>query len=442
MLVSGCVAILCLQCTRPELIGGDLLENESSGVGFTDTISVQCSLVTETSVVTYLEETGRQTSRNLIGKLDDPFFGTSEAQMFSEIFLFSASAAFLGKTIDSVVLTLRYDTFGLYGDLTQQVELEAFLLDEELSQSEEYRSDYAPMAMTSIGSASFVPQPHDSLSIISRGDTARIPPMVRIMLSDDFKMDMLAQDSATFQSADSFRQWINGIHVKMTQGENTMLGFDLRNVWSGITVYYHGIGDTINAESFFKLVDGLNAGVHHSHFVHDYTGSVAQAFLDDQSLADSLLFVQGMSGLNIKVSLPGLRNLDNILINKAELEFYAAELPEDSVSLYPRVRQLINGTRNDEGDVVNSEDVSTILQLFGVLTPFGGNLTTVDSAGGIMRYRMNITASLQDIYKGATDNEFLVTAFPKSSIPNRVILYGPGHPTHPVRLRLTYTNVQ
>jgi hypothetical protein len=266
--------------------------------------------------------------------------------------------------------------------------------------------------------------------------------MVRMQMSDAFTENLLAQDSATFQSADSFRLWLKGMHVRMTQGENTMLGFDLRSVWSGITVYYHGIGDTINAETYFKFVDGPGSGVHHSRFIHEYAGSVAESFLQNPELSDSLLFVQGMSGLNIKISLPGLKNLDDILINKAELEFYTAQLADDSLSLYPRVRQLINAVRNDEGDVVNSEDVSTILSLFGLLTPFGGNLTTVDSAGGIMRYRMNITASLQDIYKGATENEFLVTAFPKSSIPNRVILYGPGHSTYPVRLRLTYTVVQ
>jgi len=438
------IAILSTHCTRPELIGADLLEDEASVIGFTDTISLYCSHTAETSVFTFKEETGRETARNMIGKLDDPFFGKSEAEMYSEVFLFSGSSMFLGSEIDSVILSLRYDTLGLYGDLTQPVRFEAFMIEEELFKESDIRSDFAPMVgMQNVGWLDFMPHPHDSLTIISRGDTARIPPAVRIPMTPEFIASMLAQDSSTFESADSFRLWMKGLSVKMTQGTNTMLGFDLRNVWSGITIYYHAQDDTTNSEVFFKFIDPLSAGIHHSRFIHDYTGSVAETFLQNPELADSLLLVQGMSGLNVRIAIPGLRNLDNILINKAEIEFFAAELPEDSLGLYPRVGRLVTGARSEEGDVEYSEDVNTVLRLFNSIVPFGGELTTVDSTGAMVkRYRMNITASLQDVYKGITEDEIYVLPFLKASVPNRVILYGPGHPTYPARIRLTYTVVQ
>jgi hypothetical protein len=317
-----------------------------------------------------------------------------------------------------------------------------YVMEEELDPEKDILSDYEPLiAGEPVALAEIFPRPYDSLYIQSRGDSLRVPPMIRMQMAQQFIQSMLAQDSSTFESADSFRNWIKGLHFRATLVENTMLAFDLRSVYSEMTVYYNTGTDT--SEVNFGFTDGLGAGIHHTRFTHDYTGSEAQKFLDNPALADSLLFVQGMAGMDISISLPGLPNIDNILINKAELEFFAAEIPGDNLNWYPRIPQLINAVENEEGNLDFSEDVNIVLSLFSVLDPFGGDLIESDSTGASpKKYLMNVTTSLQDIYKGKTDNLFFITPFLKPNVPNRVMLYGPGHPTYPARLRLTYTVVQ
>lgn len=439
LLGAGCIVF---SCTKPELVGADLLNEEASQIGFTDTLSLDCRIVPDSSVLTYTDAAGRLIIRSLVGHLDDPFFGKSEAAFYTQAFLVNASSAFLGTQVDSVVLTLRYDTTGLSGDISQPVMMGVYRLDEELDPEQDYRSDYAPMtAFEPVALASITPRPYDSIYIQSRGDSVLVPPMARIKLGPQFINDMIMQDSSTFESQDSFHMWLKGLHVNITEAPNTMLAFDLRNAWSRMTVYYHNGTDT--SEIHFGFIDGLGSGIHHTRFVHDYAGSVAQTFIDNPEMTDSLLFVQGMSGLNIEISIPELENLDNILINKAELEFYTADLPDDDLTLYPRITQLINGVKNEAGDIEQSEDVSVVLRQFGLLSPFGGALTDIDTTStAVQRYRMNVTTSMQAIQKGETENQFYILSYLKPNVSRRTILYGPGHPVYPARLRLTYTIVQ
>lgn len=432
-------------CTRPELIGADLLEDEAALVGFTDTLTLHCLHQTEDKVLTYSAENGRQITRSLVGHLNDPFFGKSEASCYTEVFLSTGSSAFLGRTIDSVILALRYDTLGVSGELTEPVLINVSVVLEELDPEQDFYSDFAPMSdpFPNASLQSVFPRPYDSLYIQSRGDSVRVPSMLRMQMSPQFVASMMSQDSATFESADSFRTWLKGFHIWMTQAENTMLGFDLRSGYSELTVYYQNDIDTFSQEISFGFTDFLSAGVHHTRFIHDYTGSEVQKFLDQPELADSLLFVQGMSGVHVALSLPGLPNLNNILLNKAELEFYVAQIPGDNLNWYPPVTNLINAVENEKGDLDFSQDVNLVLSQFGVIEPFGGELMQSDSLGAAPRkYQMNVTTSLQDIYKGKIDETFFLIPFLKPNTPNRVILYGPAHPQYPARLRLTYTVVQ
>lgn len=445
VLLAGIAALATsLSCTRPELIGADLLADEASQVGFTDTISLHCRITRENSVRTYIAGTGRQIIRGLVGHLDDPVFGKSEAQLYSEIFLLSGSAAFLGRTIDSVVVSLRYDTNGVYGDLSQPVELSLHLMEEQFNIQENIRSDFAPMISVQPSGVSMIdPRPQDSLYIMSRGDSLKVPPMARIRLNDQFIETLLAQDTATFLIADSFRTFLKGVHLRMhSMTPNTMLSFDLRSTWSRLTVYYNNGADVFSNEVSFAFTDQLGFGIHHTYIAHDYTGAQVQQYLDGQTPVDSLLFVQGMSGVNLEISLPGLPGIGNIALNKAELEFYAADQPDEQLDLFPRTTQLINAVKRSGDDIESSEDVQLVFAVFGRLDFFGGNLMDTDSLGATpKKYVMNVTTTLQDIYKERIDNRFYIIPFVKPNVPHRVVLYGPTHPQYAPRLRLYYTVV-
>ena len=101
---------------------------------------------------------------------------------------------------------------------------------------------------------------------------------------------MTSQPAATFEFADSFSTWFQGVHIDMSSGENTMVGVNLNDALSGMTVYYS------NADSgFYRAYTFVFTGLFNSHvqvetFEHDYTGSVAEQFIGDADDSDSLVF--------------------------------------------------------------------------------------------------------------------------------------------------------
>ena len=81
-----------------------------------------------------------------------------------------------------------------------------------------------------LGSLTFIPRPYDSVTINEPNDTFKLAPHVRIPL-DLIKMnDLLLQDSTVFENQTELSQYFNGLHIKMTGGTNTMIGFNLLNV--------------------------------------------------------------------------------------------------------------------------------------------------------------------------------------------------------------------
>ena len=75
--------------------------------------------------------------------MDDPIFGKVEAEFYSQIrFIPTKERSFLTNKIDSVVLSIRYDTVEFYGDPTKLQKIEVFQLDEPLDQRTRYYSDF------------------------------------------------------------------------------------------------------------------------------------------------------------------------------------------------------------------------------------------------------------------------------------------------------------
>ncbi len=443
LVLAAFSSLVPVSCTKPELIGADLLANEAAQVGFADTLRIDASTRLQDAVLTYSRTAGRQVVRSLCGHLNDPFFGQSTAAVYTEVFLTVASARFLRRDIDSVILSLRYDTLGNYGDISQPVTFEVYKMTEPLDRTASLYSDLEPPVEDSpIAFKQTIPRTRDSLYIFSRRDTIRVPPMLRIPMGSFFVLEMQAQDSATFIQPDSFRAWMGGLHVRMRDAENTMVGFDLGSGFSALTVYYKDDADTDSTNSIisFEFLDQLGFGVHHTHITHDYTGSPVQAFLDDQDLADSLLLLQGMAGVITGIGVPGLQDLGNVLINHAQLELYIAQMDSGEDSLrYPPVPQIITTVDNDDGELIFSQDVQLYLRAFQRIDPIGGR-PTGGSETEPKKYVIDVTATVQALRKGTLPGDrFYITPYLQPSIPHRVIFYGPGHAQYPARLRVVYT---
>lgn len=107
--------------------------------------------------------------------MDDPIFGKVEAEFYSQIrFIPTKERSFLTNKIDSVVLSIRYDTVEFYGDPTKLQKIEVFQLDEPLDQRTRYYSDFkARLKSTRLGVLEqFIPNRNDSVKVTQNNVTS------------------------------------------------------------------------------------------------------------------------------------------------------------------------------------------------------------------------------------------------------------------------------
>ena len=432
------VVVAWSACTKATVVGNDLLEDEIRFVGYTDTFRLLTTVRTEDSIITHSSTGGSQIIDHTFGTMDDQYFGRTDVVVISEMFLNGIGSEFLDFQVDSVVMTLALDSAGRYGDLEAPIRVSATKNFTTLDVTEDYYSNqrftknFVPMGETE----PFVPNYVDNVVIEGPTDTISLEPHVRIPMSQDFINDLTSQSRATFEFSDSFAAWFGGVQIEVSEGNNTMVGIELNDNLSGMTVYYSNPDSGFYDDYSFVFTGLFNSHVQVATFDHDYTGSVSEAYIDNQEASDSLIFIQSLSGLNTEFEVRNLDIFEDVLINQAVLEFFVADLGEEDDMLYPRINRIQTRTLNDEGRLVNSIDVRLA---FGVasIDLFGGTVFT-DSQGRL-KYSMNITAGVQDIVQGRAENKIFLSSYLKQNNPRRLVLYGPGHPEFPAKLSLTFT---
>ncbi len=425
-------------CTKATLVGNDLLDEEIRTVGYTDTFRIRATVVPEDSVLTHSGTTGAQIVEHSFGKLNDPILGRTESVIVSQMFLNGIGSQFLAYDIDSVVMTLAYDTTGRYGSRDEVISVSATRNFTELNVTEDYWSNqrfsknFVPMGERK----SFIPNYTDSVTIQRPNDTTTLEPHLRIPMGQDFINSLMAQPPATFELADSFAAWFQGVHLEVSEGENTMIGVDLNNPVSGMTVYYSQADSAFYRSYQFVFTAIFNAHVQVATFSNDYSNSQVEQFIGNQEQSDSLIFLQAMSGLNTELTFDRLDDFRDVLVNQAILDFYVADLPDDDLGTYPLSDRIQTRILNDDDMLINSRDVRLA---FGInnIDFFGGAI--IEDEEGRLVYRMNVTASVQDIISRREGNKLFLSSYLKQNNPRRVILYGPGHSQFPAKLRLTYT---
>ena len=435
-LLTGTIFAAVLACSKPTLIGSELLEGERTDVAFTDQFDLRMSTVTEDSVRTWSQNSFLQLTTYLCGQLDDPFAGKSSAELYLQPTISGNAVELLNQVIDSVVFVLRYDTLGNYGSFEEPVDIELFRMleipDDEIDHyaSESFMTDVPPIGQK----LGYIPAPFDSITLNEPSDTSIVPPQLRIRMDDVFAQSIANQDSSVMQRIDSFITFLNGINVRMTSASNTMLGFNIGSIYSGLTVYYE---DTAGVKNKFQFIYSPTL-VNMARYTHDFAGSFAGEIVNVDGASDSLFLVQSMAGLNGSLEVNGLDDLGDILINHAELELFVAELPEDDTLLYdPPARMITRTQTSEEERLRDAIDVILALSL-GDINRFGGQL---ESDVQPKRYTLPVTAVLQSIQNGTIQNKIFISSYRKANFPERAILYGPGHSDFPARIKLTYTRL-
>lgn len=420
------------------LIGSDFLDDEKASLNFAENFELEFFTEETDSVIVHAgNNITRQLITYLLGNIEiDPDFGKYSAEIYAQPVLPSPVLALKGATLDSVVLQLRYDTLGNYGVLTEQVTIEVFRMTERPSFNQDYYSDvrFATDEVNMLGSWMFVPSPYDSTAV----GTKKIAPSIRIPLSKLGGITL--QDTLVYTHQDSFLNYLNGLHIRMSGASNTMLGIDLLDEVSGL-IFYFDNGVAMNQELKFPFIPGAIKVV---HMEHDYAGSLVEPALTSDPELD-YWYVQGLSGVTTKMKVNGLDQLGNVIINQAELEVYTTFPAGD---MYPPIQYMVTQNMTDSIPV-NSTDVNIALSRVsgdhmspGYKLLYGGVLEEVSgSSPTVYRYTMKVTSQIKDIYEGAKENVIYFNPFEKPNVPNRSVMFGPGHPQFAPRLRIYYTSL-
>lgn len=428
-------------CSKPTPFGADLLDSEIADYDYTDTLTLQCTLLAEDSLVT--SDLTSTADYLLCGQLIDPVFGKAQSDIYTQIRMSEPEPDFKNAVLDSIILYLRYDAPGFYGDTLQSQTLRVFRVgaNDTLRWDKTYYSNQSLETGSQLGElAGFFPKPNVGRTLF---DTVTKAPYIRIPLDNAFGQELLSMDSLSLTSDTLFWKKLRGLRISAESSGNpgAIMAFDLNNsAFSRIRMYYKQ--DT-TVKKFDYLFLGSNK---FTQFTHDYSGSTVEPYLNKP--ADDHLFVQGMSGLRMKVEIPYAHLLDDVAINKAELELTVETLPNDNPVLR-NASQLVFTESIGDSVVVLTSDVLYSLgpTLSSGFNGFGGfPEKETDQGVSVQRYRMTLTQRFQamvDNKSGSVkDQTVFLNVYPQSRSAMRAILYGPKSATFPAKLAVKYTKIR
>ncbi len=435
--------LLLLECSKPTDFGAELLESERNVFNYTDTLTVRFYVERENSV-----ETSDRSSINpylLCGELQDPRFGRTTAALYTLFRPTTLDPPFRSARIDSIVLFLRYAADGFYGDTLQPqtVRVHRVAAGHAIRWDRAYYSNQSLPVDVLLGEVTHVlPRPRTPEPLF---DSLTRGPYLRIPLDPSFGQEILEADSLILTADTLFWEKIRGLRITATAGSipGAVMAFNLNDRdFSFIRLYYKYESDTITASRTFDF--SFLGGNKFNYFEHDYSGAPVENAI--HSPAEDLLWIQGLAGLRLKVEFPYAHLLENIAVNKAELEMTVAH-PFGTYPALAPVSQLVFTERQDDTLRTFTSDVVYSLSLLNDFSRFGGSpRTLVDNGQTVERYRLTLTQRFQamvDNPDGDIAKQTLyISPFPQGRLASRVILFGPKSAVYPAKLTLKYTAVR
>ncbi len=475
--LTVCIAIGA-SCNKTSLVGAELFENDKLNLQFTDTLSINALTDAPTPILMYVK--GATPYDNLpIGNANDAYFGKFESSIYAQFGLKDVTAPIFPSLdtakIDSIRLILPYaGSVYVYGDTTVSQKFVVYRLTKELKADTIY-SNYAdekfPANATALGSLTFKPTPtttsqrvQSALPGATKNDTFTDVPHISIPLDINFGRDIMKL-SATQLRDTAFQTWLNGLVIKAETPANCMLNLNIGtsttaptgqfNRSAGIYIYYRNNGtDTTRRVYAF----GTSGQPRYANYKNDYSNGKIKEFVNNPKKADSLVFLQSLTGSATRLEFPNLRNLGKVAINRAELEFTINE--DADIKTYPALEQLLlldGTTKISNGNFVanspttfglaiaNTRGIYDIIQSgyggvsgFSIPSDFGGVVVTEN---GVRKYKMNITRHLQYILNGIEGTQITLAPYLQYIKAGRVVLYGPKHSKYRAKLNLIFTKI-
>ena len=424
------VGILLFSCTKTTPFGAELLDDQLAELSSGE-LPVICTVEQDDNLVT-ADRNGAY-SYFLCGELRDPDFGYSRSEIFTHITHVS-NTNLVGTRFDSAFLILPYDVVGIYGDTTINQMLRVQMLTDSISNSKDYRAGDTLIAGEDIATMTFLPRPRTLEKILDTASTAVKAAHLKVPITQAFGERLLAVDSVSMTNKFLFWDKIKGLKISSTAASapGAMLAFDLNSTNCFLRLYY-----TKDTTHYYINYNMGGSGNKFMHFTHDYTGTPAAAAM--AATNPDLLYVKGMQGLRLKVEFPTAPDLENILINKAELEFTAL----NATTALPEAAQIATFDHPTDSTYVVTDDVAYSLNASsGGFEYFGG---IPEAENGTNKYRLTLTKRFQDIVDSKSndpkDRTVYIFVYPRQLYAGRAVLGGVNHPQYPLKMKVKYTKL-
>ncbi|GAA0565302.1 DUF4270 family protein [Chitinophaga japonensis] len=432
-------------CNEATILGEELIPGKDYVNGVDTTITdIITHNIWKTDSAVY---TGRSNYAKVLGSItDDPLFGRAHGFVYTQVSLPSGSYEFAGdnQTLDSVVLSLGFD--GYYGDSLATQTFRVYRMNEpdfKIDSNYRYYQALSYNAGELLGTATIVPRSlKDSVSVYG----VKEAPQLRIRLSNTFGNLLLQQTKeGAFANDSSFRAFLKGFAIvpdTTLTTNRTMVYLDLSDPVTRLRVFYKNAEeDSLSASFPFSVY----ASAHANYFVRNHTGSEAAQYINTNNPdGDSLIYLEDAPGLFTKITIPGLEDFPNSVINKAEL--VVTEITTGTGSLdaiysepnYLFLQQYVNG--DTTRPVIDYGNPSNPNQPY-----FGGEKTEVTNFGGVKvaQYKFNIARFMQYLLrKQETNTGFKLEALsPRNIDVHRVKAGGGNHSQYNLKLRIIYTKL-
>jgi Domain of unknown function (DUF4270) len=445
ILITLCAFVLLLtsiSCNETSLLGADLFEGEKLNLTFTDTLSINAVSETLDSVLVYSTSPYYYDSVPF-GRVNDPIFGLTESRIYSKL-LFDTSALsaidLATVIIDSSFLDLVYSPSRFYGEeaalQTTQQTVGIYRLTEDIPSENIYSNrKFFATESTPIVRYNFFPKPNTPLQIL-KGDTTKYAARVRIPLTPSFAKPFL-----DINNIRNGATWFKGLEIRPEVTTTTFLNFNMglgKPQPTGIRIYYRAaLTDSVNKVFLVPV-----STQHFANFQHGYKTAPIKDFVNNQAKGGEQLFLQGMSGSNVKIEFPYLKNLGKVAINKAELELTVVK--DSKTDLFPAIDQLILRTAQfspvlDLGFDSNYGDGVSARPLEKMGTSGGYIRTEIVNGETLQKYYFNLSGHLQRVLEGKSGSTIYITPHFKEEKGSRVTLYGPKASKYRAKLNVYYT---
>ena len=400
-----CIAILfsaCRKINEATELGAGLIPAVDNITTFDTTIDVQA--YNDTFGIVNDSILFSSSFEAFLGRINnDPFFGKTDARLFFE--LKPAGYPFANKPdslfLDSVVLVLdHHDT---YGDSTIPQTVNVY----EIDQSSNFRPDSTNLIRENditysnlLGTKTFLPSSLSD-SVFAFMDTTNN--QLRIKLDNSFGSRLLSYDSigsGAYSSDSLFRTFFKGFALQSMNTGNAVMGFDLTGANTKLAIYYRyykgGQTNIDTAVSNFTLTTVSSVA---NYVKRDYSGSPLAAAAK-VTTPSPFVYLQNTPGSFAEIKIPGLANLSNRVIQRAELIAEEVYDPSD-VTLPPPVYlyldaydSSISKYRTIPYDLVYDPSSAT-----ANLSTFGASpVNSIDGSGNPIKvWHINISRYVQHV---------------------------------------------